>query len=356
MEDTNNLEVNSSESKPFVSNSELQTKVDEIKPKKKSNILIYILIFILVLLVGLIVYLSLTDKTDSSPIDDEADLEEEEKPEEIEETENSLKTFEFNNPGWTVGFTLQYPQNWEIAEDKSSCHIDSATHKEVCDSHELILSLIENPQYYINFEMCLDCNSSFVCGNPDSNFTQEYINSVNLVMFDTFEEFGDGKFRRASKPSKLNDIKGDLIVCRNSDTQKPGIFSSSCGVETISAIAYGVSNSPQEEILKEMDGIILSLKRVALLEDNQKPTFKYEYRVEAVEYGPDSSYVGFRICDNSISSCTIYGVKASEIAKVTLGEDFILRFNETGNMGAAAGTTYIEVVGDFELIPIESNK
>lgn len=75
--------------------------------------------------------------------------------------------------------------------------------------------------------------------------------------------------------------------------------------------------------------------------------YNYAINVEVVSFEPDSSYVGFRNCDNS--SCRVYGGSASEIAKLTLGQQVVLKFNETQGDVAAAGTTYTYVVGEYDI-------
>lgn len=79
--------------------------------------------------------------------------------------------------------------------------------------------------------------------------------------------------------------------------------------------------------------------------------YKYKVDVEAYMYEPDNSYVGLRTCDLKNSTCTIYGVKASDVAKAVLGQKFTVEFNEMGEATAAAGTTYIPIIGEFQLTP-----
>ena len=76
--------------------------------------------------------------------------------------------------------------------------------------------------------------------------------------------------------------------------------------------------------------------------------FTYTYSVQAVKYEPNPDhYVGFKTCSDS--SCHVYGLPVTGIAKAVLGGTYSLSFNTTKNCSAAAGTTYCEVDSTFEL-------
>ena len=327
--------------------NEFQPEVKETDPKRKKNRLILILVLIIVLLAGVMVYLSLTDKVEpSSPDDNQIN-----NNEENDSKDTNLNTYTYNNPKMKHGFSLQYPEGWEITKENTTCEADPVTNTEICTNYELVISLIEDPTNYFSLEMCSECSPGFMCIFSDSQFEQEFLDAMQGgVKFETFEEFDGGNYRRGQKTA--DDVE-NLTICKLIKSEGNPDFYSSSILPAINTVSYRLSKNADEKILKEMDSIVLSLKALTLSNENQETKFRYEYEVEAVEYEPDSNYVGFKTCDDNLSTCTIYGIKASEIAKATLGENFILRFNETGDTGAALGTTYIEVVGEFELVSIE---
>ena len=114
------------------------------------------------------------------------------------------------------------------------------------------------------------------------------------------------------------------------------------------AIEYDLSNSGYEGVLFKI------AKSFAF--NTQPVTYKYEYEVEVSEFAPDPEYVGFKTCDYSTSTCKVFGIKASEFAKLTMGQRFVLKFNELGEGGAAAGTSYAKVVGEYKLEPLQQEK
>ena len=85
--------------------------------------------------------------------------------------------------------------------------------------------------------------------------------------------------------------------------------------------------------------------------DNRK--FKYTYDVEVVAYEPDANYVGFRHCDAELSMCYVLGIPAADFAKLLMGQTFTLSYNEIYGYGggAAAGTSYSLISGDYSLTP-----
>ena len=327
--------------------NEFQQEVKETNPKRKTNILNLILVLIIVILAGVIAYLSLTDKEEPSFSDGNQITNDKED----DSKDTNLITYTYNNPKMKHGFSLQYPEGWEITNENITCEADPVTNTEICTNYELVISLIEDPTNYFSLEMCSECSPGFMCIFSDSQYEQEFLDAMQGgVKFETFEEFDGGNYRRGQKTA--DDVE-NLTICKLIKSEGNPDFYSSSILPAINTVSYRLAKNADEKILKEMDSIVLSLKALTLSNENEETKFKYEYEVEAVEYEPDSNYVGFRTCDNNLSTCTIYGIKASEIAKATLGENFILRFNETGDTGAALGTTYIEVVGEFELVSIE---
>ncbi len=80
-------------------------------------------------------------------------------------------------------------------------------------------------------------------------------------------------------------------------------------------------------------------------------TYEEVVRVEAVEYSPDpANYTGFRTCDYERSTCSVYGVETYKLPiNVEIGEEYMLYFMECGDGGAAAGTSYCNVIGAFSI-------
>jgi hypothetical protein len=84
----------------------------------------------------------------------------------------------------------------------------------------------------------------------------------------------------------------------------------------------------------------------------QLENYKYSYVTEAVVYEPDTDkYWGYRVCDDVNSYCKVYGVSLEEYNSVELGETYELSFNEYECTGAAAGTTYCIIKGEFSIEP-----
>jgi len=108
-------------------------------------------------------------------------------------------------------------------------------------------------------------------------------------------------------------------------------------------------------VCKKCEECICPECKVEIAQVNEKLTYKYSLNTKTVEYEPDTTkYAGFQICDSSISSCTIYGVEYSKIAKAVLGSKFLLEFNDSNieDCRAAAGTTYCTLSGEFHLEPM----
>lgn len=322
----------------------------QVNNRKVPRSLIYILLLLLFLLMGIFSYLLLTGRisfVETNVNDNNAN---EEVSENDDSDETNLLTYTYNNPKMVYGFSLEYPQGWEITKEETTCGINPVTSTEICTNFELVLSLIENPEYSFSLDMCSECSPGFICTFSDSEFDQEFLDAMQGgVDFEEFENFDGENYRRGQKTAEDTT---NLTICKLVKSEGNPDFYSSSILPAIDSISYGLDKDVDEKILKEMDNIVLSLRSV-LPSNSDSTEFKYEYEVEVVEYEPDSSYVGFEICDNSLSTCTVYGVKASEIAKATLGEKFVLSFNEMGETRAAAGTTYIKIMGEFELVSVE---
>ncbi len=81
--------------------------------------------------------------------------------------------------------------------------------------------------------------------------------------------------------------------------------------------------------------------------------YKYSYIAESVVYESDTAnYGGYRVCDDDLSTCTVYGVSYEYIARGVLGGEYRVSFNSYECQGAAAGTTYCIVIGEAEVLSL----
>jgi len=85
-------------------------------------------------------------------------------------------------------------------------------------------------------------------------------------------------------------------------------------------------------------------------EDFEESEFEYSYVTRAVVYEPDSdTYLGYILCNDIDSSCTMYGVEKTNNTEHVIDEKYVLSFNEYECSGAAAGTTYCEIFGEVKV-------
>ncbi|MBU0976243.1 MAG: hypothetical protein ABIE03_05820 [Patescibacteria group bacterium] len=90
-------------------------------------------------------------------------------------------------------------------------------------------------------------------------------------------------------------------------------------------------------------------------EDNTDTSenYNFTYLTEALVYAPDpDNHVGFKICDTSIPSCTVYIIDRSLIDEIVIGEQYQVSFNATDTCEGAAGTSYCMIRGDVLVEPI----
>jgi len=87
------------------------------------------------------------------------------------------------------------------------------------------------------------------------------------------------------------------------------------------------------------------------IEQDSKDKFKYTYDVEGTEYAPDpDNYAGFITCTDGQAPCFVYGIKYGYLAKFFIGQKYTVSFNEVGEGGTAAGTSYAIVTSPIEEI------
>jgi hypothetical protein len=83
-------------------------------------------------------------------------------------------------------------------------------------------------------------------------------------------------------------------------------------------------------------------------------SFEYSYVASPVLYEPDSSrYSGYMVCEEELSSCTVYGVDSSFGGSPSTDAEYRIAFDEFECSGAAAGTKYCIVEGPvlIEIVP-----
>lgn len=108
------------------------------------------------------------------------------------------------------------------------------------------------------------------------------------------------------------------------------------------------------EYAKQNEGCVAQpIKEESSEVDTPTETYKYVYTVEVTSYEPNpNKYLGFRYCNDD--TCIVHGVELDRIAKATMGEKFVIKYNDENIVkdGAAAGTRYIDLRGDFYLMPV----
>jgi hypothetical protein len=74
--------------------------------------------------------------------------------------------------------------------------------------------------------------------------------------------------------------------------------------------------------------------------------FEYSYVMDPVYYEPnENGYTAYRICEDEISSCTVYRIETGFGREPISDQEYRVSFNEFTCPGAAAGTTFCEVTG-----------
>ncbi|MBP6976335.1 hypothetical protein KBB42_01960 [Candidatus Dojkabacteria bacterium] len=158
------------------------------------------------------------------------------------------------------GFSLEYPENWEITKDKTSCSLDPNTNNEICTGYQLIISLIENPKYSFELDMCSECSPGSICMFSDSDYSDAFLDSSSAYVhrFESFEEFNDGTFRRGVSKEKEND--GKLFICKSLNSEEYGNYYHTSILSFIEGIKYTLDENADSQIIEAMDRMVLSLE------------------------------------------------------------------------------------------------
>lgn len=239
MKDINTPMVEVSESKPSV--NEVQPEVKGSNPKRKSNILVLILVFIIFLLVGVIAYLFLTNKVELAFLDDDStDNKVEENLDDTTKNEDSdedvIETKEYYNSAQGVKF--KYPSDWKVEEETTG-------------EDGFFVSFSENksnPDFVFEFDLpsvsgyeaCYFSDTD----NPAEGMGAFYTNYTTIDKNDTF--------RRTF--TTMGEIESYTICKKSSGTYFNWVDSG--------YVSYKVkmSRSDSEKMIKLMDEILLSFE------------------------------------------------------------------------------------------------
>lgn len=227
--------------------------------EKSSKTLIIVLLLVIFLQFGLLAYLFLTERIvlNESEIEQEStSLEESEdiyEKDTIKEEKPTLLTYTFDNSKMATGYTFKYPDNWEITTEDTTCGLDPVSNTEICTYHELILSYIDNPSYYLSLQMCSECSPGFMCIFSESD------SMADGVTFEEYEEFYDGGFRRASEEVGESE---ELTICKLEENGDSPDYYHSGIVNGMNRVKYGIEKNPDENILEIMDSIVISLENI----------------------------------------------------------------------------------------------
>ena len=107
-----------------------------------------------------------------------------------------------------------------------------------------------------------------------------------------------------------------------------------------------------KDVLKE-EQIDPDVDPAEIIVEEDSPEYAYTYVVETVGYSPDEkNYVGYKVCDNKLSTCSVYGVSNEKISKSVLGGMYEISFDNHEPCSAAAGIQYCKILGDVVVTPL----
>lgn len=250
----------------------------EFKEKKgKDNSLVLLLLVMVFSLLGLFAYLFFTDRLIlgiDNPLSDKKTtiIDEEEEP--IEENEdNEIPTEDIedekiplithtNTTLWP--YKLKYPQDWEITKENTECNYDSVSKQNLCTFHELEITYTKNSQYAFYLSNCSECGPTPpYCAYADVTYTEEMreLGNFSEVFYEGFIQIDNGIFRRSFNPRTEDPSGFDFRICQKGESQEYGVSYAWGGI-TAGDIAYKAPDNADENILKVMDNILLSLEEL----------------------------------------------------------------------------------------------
>lgn len=244
---------------------------DEVVGKRENNKSLVLLLLVMVFsLLGLFVYLFITDRLIlgiDNPFSDkkitvidkeepnEEDKVDENPTDEVKNEKTPLITY-YNSTLWP--YKLKYPQDWEITKEETSC-----AEMGICTFHELEITYTKNPQYALYLHSCSECgpNPPF-CAYSDVEYPDEMIEGmISQIYYDSFTIIDDGTFRRSSNPREKDNSDFKYRICQKGGNEKDGFFYAWGGI-IAGDVAYKAPDNADENILKVMDNILLSLEEL----------------------------------------------------------------------------------------------
>ncbi len=249
----------------------------EFKEKKgKDNSLVLLLLVMVFSLLGLFAYLFFTDRLIlgiDNPLSGKKNtvIDQEEEPnEEDEVVDNPTDDMEdekiplithTNTTLWP--YKLKYPQDWEITKENTSCDDTS----EICTFHELEITYTKDPQYAFYLHNCSECGPNpAYCAYSDVTYPSEMlVGMLSDVYYDNYTPIDGGTFRRSFNPSSDNNSdfysEYNVRICERGESEQYGVYYVWGGI-TAGDIAYKAPSNADENILKVMDNILLSLEEL----------------------------------------------------------------------------------------------
>lgn len=248
-----------------------ETKATTVNKSNDKSIVLLLLIMVFSLL-GIFAYLFFTDRLIlgiDNPLSGKKNtvIDQEEEPnEEDEVVDNPTDDMEdekiplithTNTTLWP--YKLKYPQDWEITKENTSCDDTS----EICTFHELEITYTKDPQYALYLHSCSECgpNPPF-CAYSDVEYPDEMIEGmISQIYYDSFTIIDDGTFRRSSNPREKDNSDFKYRICQKGGNEKDGFFYAWGGI-IAGDVAYKAPDNADENILKVMDNILLSLEEL----------------------------------------------------------------------------------------------
>lgn len=248
---------------------------DEVVGKRENNKSLVLLLLVMVFsLLGLFVYLFITDRLIlgiDNPFSDKKitviDKEEPNKEEEVDENptdevkNEKIPLITYTNTSlWP--YRLKYPQDWEITKENTECTYDSGSKQDLCTFHELEISNTKNPEYSFYLNNCSECGPMPpYCAFSDISYTEEDKVLTEEIYYEDFVEIGNGAYRRAFNSRTADPSGSDFRICKKVENKDNSVFYVWGGI-IAGDVAYKAPDNADENILKVMDNILLSLEEL----------------------------------------------------------------------------------------------
>lgn len=253
---------------------EVEDKKELVDKNMNNKSLVLLLLVMVFSLLGLFVYLFITDRLIlgiDNPFSDKKitviDKEEPNKEEEVDENptdevkNEKIPLITYTNTSlWP--YRLKYPQDWEITKENTECTYDSGSKQDLCTFHELEISNTKNPEYSFYLNNCSECGPMpAFCAYSDVTYSQEQTGQFGEVFYDDYLEIGNGAFRRSSNPREEDNSGFKYRICAKVENEQEGVSYVWGGI-IAGDVAYKAPDNADENILKVMDNILLSLEEL----------------------------------------------------------------------------------------------